>query len=212
MDNLILKFSKISLLISAGLVILSCSKTEIPRNENLLEEIETRVEDLNKDWTCPSCRTKNFEWRSVCIVCGEKYNKAHGNYIESVWQIIIGGGGFISEIDGLKPTEVGKRVQLPNGNFPSIEPEPWFENAGALKYYNELQSSFAYRFTPDYAAGADYAWYHTTHILYPKYLDKTQVERLYTKWELNEARNLKGDIGKGIKDGTKAAVTAYINR
>lgn len=212
MDKLISKFSKFLLLISAGIFIIGCSKTEIPRNENQPEEIETRVEDLNKDWTCPYCRTKNFEWRSVCIVCGEKNNKALAIFTETLWQTIIGAGAFITEIKGLEPTEVGKRIQLPNGNFPSIEPESWFENAGALKYYKDLQSSFAYRFTPDYAAGADYAWYHTTHILYPKYLDKTQVERLHTKWELNEARNLKGDIGKGIKDGSKAAVTAFVNR
>lgn len=215
MKTIICKWTIAVLKVSAiGLILCSCDKIDsgkiISDNVNL---IQTRAdpEFINKDWVCSYCNNRNFEWRSRCSVCGKPYSTELAQYTTTLWTI-INGKGFITEIEGLNEGNIDDRVQLPNGNFPSIAPEPWYEAAGAKKYYEQIKKSSIYMLTPGYAEGADYAWYHTTHILYPGSMSKSDVERLYTRWKLNEGRKLEGFKGTGIRDGSEAAVKAFINR
>ena len=110
------------------------------------------------------------------------------------------GGGTLPE----------KKIELPDGSFLLSEPEKWYETSCALKYYNNLKNSSTYRLTPGYAEGVDFAWFRTTHVLFPKYHDKNKVEQLYDRFILSEGRNLTGFKGQGIKDGSKAAVEAFV--
>lgn len=96
--------------------------------------------------------------------------------------------------------------------FPAYGPEPWYESPGPLSYYNKIKNSSTYRLTPGYAEAADYAWYQTTHILYPRLHDKNTVQRKYDRFILTEGRNLTGFTGQGLKDGSKAAVDAFVAR
>lgn len=199
------------LMIAMSFFMCCCSESDYQVYSNDDSIMRTRSFGDNGDWICNYCETKNFEWKTVCVVCGTKYSEYHANFVTTLWNILTD-TGFVTEIAGLNESNIGNRIQLPNKKFPSISPEPWYDNNGAIKYYNDLKNSFAYRFTPDYAEGVDYAWYITTHILYPGKHNKTTVEKAHDKWVLNEARYLEGNKGNGIKDGTKAAIQAFVNR
>lgn len=145
----------------------------------------------------------------IFAACGEPYSEPHGVLI-------------LSLIDQIKSTvkfnttgpDVDKdynRIELPNMKFPTYAPEPWYETPCALKYYNEIKNSSSYRLTPDYAEGAEFAWYRTVRSLYPKYHNASKVEREYDMFIINEGRNLKGFKGQGIKDASKAAIEAFIS-
>lgn len=101
------------------------------------------------------------------------------------------------------------KIELPNGDFLLSQPKEWYETSCALKYYNNLKNSSTYRLTPGYAEGVDFAWFRTTHVLFPKYHSVIAVERAYDRFRLNEGRNLTGFKGQGILDGSKAAVEAF---
>ena len=66
--------------------------------------------------------------------------------------------------------------------------------------------------TEDYKEAFNYAWYKVTHILYPGKQMTAIVESEYDKWMLSNGRYLSGNKGQGIKDGSKAAVKAFVNR
>lgn len=80
-----------------------------------------------------------------------------------------------------------------------------------MKYYNDLKKSSTYKLTPGYAEGVDFAWYRTTHILYPGLHDRTKVESTFTKFRLRESKNFEGFNGQGLLDGSEAAVKAFVN-
>ena len=163
-------------------------------------------------WTCQDSKCGfdlNAGWQSHCgrPGCKEEYSESHGililtfaDYIKNTVGFDTGGGGAGFDYN---------RIELPNGKFPKFAPEPWYETPCAMKYYNELRNSSQYRLTPGYAEAVEYAWYRTVRILYPKYHNSTTVEREYTRFLLNEGRNLTGFKGSGILDASEAAVKAF---
>lgn len=104
-----------------------------------------------------------------------------------------------------------KGIQITPVKFAAYLPEPWYETSGAMKYYNDLKKSSTYKLTPGYAEGVDFAWYRTTHILYPGLHDRTKVESTFTKFRLRESKNFDGFNGQGLLDGSEAAVKAFVN-
>lgn len=116
---------------------------------------------------------------------------------------------FTTDIEGGNLPDDFNLLQLRGNIFPAYEPEPWYETAGALKYYNEVKKSSAYRLTPGYAEAADYAWFRTTRILYPNAHRKTDVEKQYTRFMLENGKHFTGFKGQGIKAGCQAAIDAF---
>lgn len=169
-------------------------------------------------WRCTKCGMSNPGWRTICVnnACKNEYHRSHGDMILNVFSLVSdkvktsidgngsGGSGGSGEGD--------HALQLRNGKFPAYLPEPWYENSGALKYYDKIKRSSIYMLTPGYAEAADYAWYQTTRILYPKLHDKTKVETTYTKFMLREDKNFSGFQGQGLKDGSRAAIDAFVAR
>lgn len=104
-----------------GIIMCFCSKVDHPTD--LIEKSihETRAGETNHDWECTYCFTKNFEWKTVCVVCGTKYSEYHANFVTTLWNILTD-TGFVTEIAGLNESNIGNRIQLPNKKFPSIRP------------------------------------------------------------------------------------------
>ena len=82
-------------------------------------------------------------------------------------------------------------IQISESVFTAVAPTEWYETTNAQKYY---------------------AWYKVTHILYPGKQMTAIVESEYDKWMLSNGRYLSGNKGQGLKDGSKAAVKAFVNR
>ena len=195
--------------VGGGLFVSSCNKEElISDRTDQNETLETRSSS-EYHWRCsnPTCGMLNSSWQTKCISCNHDYSETHGILISDFIKVAksyikIGsyGGGTLPK----------KKIELPDGSFLLSEPEKWYETSCALKYYNSLKNSSTYRLTPGYAEGVDFAWFRTTHVLFPKYHDKNKVEQLHDRFILSEGRNLTGFKGQGIKDGSKAAVEAFV--
>lgn len=122
--------------------------------------------------------------------------------------------GEVTSIKGEKPNEsnIGNRIILPGGVLMEYAPSAWFEATSALKYYNNIKATLFYNSDRAYAEAVDFAWYRTVRILYPDITPMYKVKSSYDKWVISENRNLKGSKGKGLIDGTKAAVDAFLNK
>lgn len=191
-----------------GLLVSSCNKEDLTSDRtNQNETTETRSSS-EYHWRCsnPTCGMLDSSWQTKCISCGRDYSETHGILISDFIKVAK---SFIKigSYGGGRPPE--NKIELPDGSFLLSEPEKWYETSCALKYYDKLKNSSTYRLTPGYAEGVEYAWFRTTHVLFPKYHDINKVERLYDMFILNEGRNLTGFKGQGIKDGSKAAVEAF---
>lgn len=101
-------------------------------------------------------------------------------------------------------------IQISESVFTAVAPTEWYETTNAQKYYNQYMNSIL--LTEDYKEAFNYAWYKVTHILYPGKQMTAIVESEYDKWMLSNGRYLSGNKGQGIKDGSKAAVKAFVNR
>lgn len=198
---------------AGGLLLYSCDKNEPVVDRTVCSDCDDVSAETRSSrgfqWDCRNCSRANAVWRDLCSNCGTQYSSSYGNYVMTLWRYIVNtvrevGGGTIGDHN------INGRVQLPNGNFPAYAPDPWYEGSVAMRYYNELKNSSAYRLTPGYAEGVEYAWYHTTHILYPNLHNKVRIESDYDKFILREGANLTGSEGQGIKDAGKAAVKAFV--
>lgn len=188
-----------------GVLMCGCGKNDLILDQTIPCDSKTRGAD-EYHWRCPrpGCGFLNSCWQQKCLVCGEDYSEPHGYLLTELMSIIVNkvttGPDF-----GVTPD----KIELPNGDFLLSQPEEWYETSCALKYYNNLKNSSTYRLTPGYAEGVDFAWFRTTHVLFPKYHSVIAVERAYDRFRLNEGRNLTGFKGQGILDGSKAAVEAF---
>lgn len=153
-------------------------------------------------WEC-TCGFINGGWKNNCSACGKEYSPSHGRLLLSFMDAIsttvgttVAGGDDVN------------RIELPGLIYPLYAPEPWYETATALRFYNALKTLY-YSSNREYAEGVDFAWYRTTRTLYPGITKSVVIESLYDKFIVNEGRELKGAKGSGIKDGAKAAIEAF---
>lgn len=188
-----------------GVLMSGCGKNDLIPDQTVPCDSKTRASS-EFHWRCPDpmCGFLNSYWHQKCLICGKDYSEPHGYLLTDLLktiktQVKIGPNfGATPDI-----------IELPSGDFLLSQPEEWYETSCALKYYNNLKNSSTYRLTPGYAEGVDFAWFRTTHVLFPKYHNVTNVERIYDRFRLNEGRNLTGFKGQGILDGSKAAIEAF---
>ncbi|MCM1177535.1 MAG: hypothetical protein NC308_00610 [Clostridium sp.] len=83
-------------------------------------------------------------------------------------------------------------------------------------FYNcsmlSLSICFCISCSKDMASGEKEDAETIDNILYPGVQKASVVKSEYDKWMLSSGRKLTGDKGQGLKDGSKAAVNAFVNR
>lgn len=195
-----------------GLFLNGCSKEDLVGDQPIQKEdasLLTRASGFHWQCTYQDCRfSLNGGWRNYCSACGKEYNASHGRLVLSFSDAISRTVGFDSGGGLMNDDNVGNRIELPKKLFLSYGPGSWFETSASLKYYENLKTLF-YHSDSAYAEGVDFGWYRTIRVLYPKISNLTTIERLYDQFIINEGRYLTGSNGKGIKDGSKAAIDAF---
>lgn len=190
-------------------VLSNCSKIEESTIDNSVPIptllAQTRAAEFH--WRCAYCGFLNRGGRSTCAACNKEYNGTHSRLILNLFDLV--GNKVKTTIEG--ENGGAQWIQVTPTEFAAYLPEPWYETSGAMKYYNDLKNSSTYKLTPGYAEGVDFAWYRTTHILYPGLHDRTKVESTFTKFRLRESKNFEGFNGQGLLDGSEAAVKAFVN-
>lgn len=212
MHTLFQKVLFIAMIIGSGLILNSCTNDALVVDQSNPNEAIAKTRATTWHWRCPKCGFLNSAWRDNCANCNKSYSPEHGELIMDFLQSVAdkieilpgnAGGGIGGQGDD-------RLIQLPGNMFPARAPEPWYESAIAIRYYNKLKNSDRYFVYEDYAEGVEFGWYRTVRSLYPKITSKLGLDMKFDKWSINAGRFLKGQNGQGIKDGAKAAVTAFI--
>lgn len=194
-------------------ILVSCNKEQIEYRSNTSDtEIATRTDVRRFHWKCPTCKLINGGWRSQCTcAAGTKYSPDMADLVIQMWlmdKTVISTITVPSNWGGGEPAPGS--IQLTDDTFTATAPPEWYETTTAQKYYNQYMNSIL--ITETYKEAFNYAWYKVTHILYPGKHKISLVESEYDKWMLRQGRNLSGDKGQGLKDGSKAAVKAFADR
>ena len=203
------------LVMLSACILASCNKEQIECQTPITSDVEvaTRAEGRRFHWKCPACGLLNGGWRSKCIcrdVAGE-YSPDMADLVLQMWlmeQTVITTITVPCNWGSGEPAPGS--IQLTDVIFTAAAPPEWYETTAAQKYYDQYMNSIL--ITETYKEAFNYAWYKVTHILYPGKHKSFLVESEYDKWMLRQGRNLSGDKGQGLKDGSKAAVKAFANR
>lgn len=203
-----MKYRFFILLSIFSFMLLSCEKDAReaitpPDNQNPELATKSAYDDLYT-WVCDACNTRNSKVFSICRSCGTEYSPEHVDYIIERWrevQTII----TTFPIQG----EAEQTVQLASNLFTAIEVPAWYNTSHSISIYNSYLNSLV--IPPDYVEAFNYAWYKTTRILYPGQHNKNSIESSFTRWRLSVASVLTGQKGSGLKDGTQAAVEAFVD-
>lgn len=151
----------------------------------------------------------NGPWSSTCISCGQMYSPAVSDLVVILWREVQTVVNTIPGLNGGHDEPTQGSIEVSDGRFTAIVPPSWYEISGSIKYYDKYMDNILLK--PEYKEAFNYAWYKTTHILYPKYHNAVRVKSDYDKWRVSYANHLKDDYGVGFKDGTQAAVDAFIS-
>lgn len=212
---------KISTLSVILFFVCSCQKSDYVFSESTCGQNKTMQASTKSSgserrfhWICKKCGMLNGGWNSNCVCCGTAYSPDMADLVLQMWMVA---DELIRTIDnpggdnkGVEKEPAEGSIQISNTEFTAIQPPKWYDTSAAQKYYNQYMNNIL--LTDDYKEAFNYAWYKVTHILYPGKHMKTKVESEYNKWRLKVGNKLSGNTGSGLKDGSYAAVQAFINR
>lgn len=203
---------------AGGLLLSSCSKDELtvdPAGRD--DQVVTKASAPDGHWRCRNMRKDNTEcgflnpgWRDKCVACDKSYNSYHGGLLVTFFQTIL--KNYVDIETGatdINESNIRNRIIIPGGILLQYAPASWYESAKAQRYYTDLKT-LGYYSDPKYAEGVDLGWYRTVRMLYPGISDKGKVEREHTRWVIGDGRFMKDSNGRGLKDGTNAAVKAFL--
>lgn len=201
------------LVIACGGLFISCSENSSIVSEQAPTDSGRAITRAAFHWSCP-CGALNGGWQNYCSGCFEPYDPEHGNMIMNFIDIIKQSVTFVSDIPGGAPTNPDKHpIQLPNKMFVLEMPDGWYDTPNVIKICNDYWYKNRLDLRPaEYQDGFALGWYRTVRTLYPQYHQKSQVKYTYDKISIKYNSLIKGVFGSGLKDGTRLAVTTFINR
>lgn len=203
--------------IFGGLILSSCSKDDLSVGLKSIDNeviIGTRMGSMpDRSWDCKHCGYTNPMWLCQCGYCGSDYE---GTYTKAITSI----AAQLPEIIKISQSRDAliKHLSEHDPDLPQIPPhieffsypcEKWYETRIATKYLEDIQNTIFYRPNSDYAAGLEFAWYNIVRILYPGKSDILKVQNTWVRFLVGDGRQMRDDKGRGLKDGTQAAIDAF---
>ena len=210
MKKILVKKEVLCSLIFCILLLNGCQKEELAlsNNDDVATGVATRALS-GFHWKCPKCGFLNGGWRSTCsnLGCDGVYEESHGDMLLSlitsmkdVIELVEAGGGPIDP----------NRIEIKKNLFPAIAPEPWYEEAIAVRYYETFRSTSTDSANSSFIEAYDFAWYRTVRVLYPYRHTVAAVNREFSIYNTRVGPTLKRTAkGRGILEGTRAAVQAF---
>lgn len=158
-------------------------------------------------WIC-KCGFLNVGWRNSCSSCGKEYSSTYsdGFTLSLIDQVV----NKIEMLPASGEPEIGQ-VECPGGVFLYPAPEPWYEETQAINIYNMEKHSSIYGGSATYVEGFDFGWYHTVCVLYPQFHQAARVTMIFERFKSSVTGQdlLRTTNGKGLIDGTEAAIKAF---
>lgn len=210
MKNILVKIGVLCSLIFCISFLNGCQKEELTlsNNDDVATGVTTRVLS-GFHWKCPRCGFLNGGWRSTCtnLDCNGEYEASHSDmllgFVKAMTNVIKLVGAEGGPIDP-------NRIEIKKNLFPAIAPEPWYEEAIAVRYYETARSVSMDSANKLFLEVYDFAWYRTVRVLYPYRHTVAAVNREFSIYNTRIGPTLKQTAkGRGILEGTRAAVQAF---